>query len=100
MVKAAEETKATGATEFCLVLAIRGPDEKIMRWLEEVTPVIIEQTGMQVAVSAGVLDKEQAARLRGGGVHRYNHNLETAQVVLRAHRHHRTRGKSASRRAR
>jgi biotin synthase len=79
VVKAAEETKATGATEFCLVLAIRGPDEKIMRWLEEVTPVIAERTGMQVAVSAGVLDKEQAARLAAVGVHRYNHNLETAR---------------------
>ncbi len=79
VVKAAEETKATGATEFCLVLAIRGPDEKIMKWLEEVTPVVIERTGMQVAVSAGVLDPAQAARLRAVGVHRYNHNLETAK---------------------
>ena len=79
VVKAAEETKATGATEFCLVLALRGPDEKVMRWLEEVTPVIIERTGMQVAVSAGVLDPSQAARLRAVGVHRYNHNLETAK---------------------
>jgi biotin synthase len=61
------------------VLAIRGPDEKIMRWLEEETPVIGERTGMQVAVSAGVLDEEQAARLRRAGVHRYNHNLETAR---------------------
>lgn len=79
VIKAAEETKATGATEFCLVLAIRGPDEKIMKWLEEVTPIIGERTGMQVAVSAGVLDKEQAARLATVGVHRYNHNLETAK---------------------
>ncbi len=79
VVKAANETKATGATEFCLVLALRGPDEKVMKWLEEVTPVIIEETGMQVAVSAGVLDESQAARLRAVGVHRYNHNLETAR---------------------
>jgi biotin synthase len=79
VVKAAEETKATGATEFCLVLALRGPDEKVMKWLEEVTPVIIERTGMQVAVSAGVLDPSQAARLRAVGVHRYNHNLETSK---------------------
>ncbi|HVT76038.1 MAG TPA: biotin synthase BioB [Acidimicrobiales bacterium] len=79
VIAAAQETKATGATEFCLVLALRGPDEKVMRWLEEVTPIIVERTGMQVAVSAGVLDEEQAARLRRAGVHRYNHNLETAK---------------------
>ena len=32
-----------------------------------------------MAVSAGILDEEQARRLAEGGVHRYNHNLETAR---------------------
>ena len=30
LVKAAEETAATGATEFCIVAAVRGPDERLM----------------------------------------------------------------------
>src|SRR5436853_7735147 len=30
LVKAAVETAATGATEFCIVAAVRGPDEKLM----------------------------------------------------------------------
>src|SRR5438105_15937981 len=28
---AAEETAAVGASEFCIVLAVRGPDERIMQ---------------------------------------------------------------------
>src|SRR5437764_15346909 len=30
LVKAAVETRATGATEFCIVAAVRGPDEKLI----------------------------------------------------------------------
>src|SRR5207302_9810957 len=32
-----------------------------------------------VAVSAGILDADQAQRLASAGVHRYNHNLESAR---------------------
>src|SRR5579862_4598441 len=31
LVRAAQETAATGATEFCIVAAVRGPDERLMR---------------------------------------------------------------------
>lgn len=75
---AARETKATGATEFCIVLAVKGPDEKTMTRLLELVPIIETETGMNVAVSAGILEGDQAQRLADGGVHRYNHNLETA----------------------
>lgn len=75
---AARETKATGASEFCIVLAVRGPDEKTMNRILELVPIIEEETDLQVAVSAGILEDDQAKRLAEGGVHRYNHNLETA----------------------
>jgi biotin synthase len=76
---AARETAALGATEFCLVLAVRGPDERTMGRILDLVPVIRQETGLQVAVSAGILTAEQADRLAAGGVHRYNHNLETAR---------------------
>jgi biotin synthase len=76
---AAEETRAAGATEFCIVLAIRGPDERTMQRILELVPLVHESTGLNVAVSAGILTTEQAWRLAVGGVHRYNHNLETAR---------------------
>ena len=79
VLRAAAETAATGATEFCIVLAVRGPDERTMRRLEELVPAVRDATGLQVAVSAGILTPDQAARLAAVGTHRYNHNLETAR---------------------
>jgi biotin synthase len=76
---AARETAALGATEFCIVLAVRGPDERTMGRLLELVPLIRDETGLNVAISAGILTPEQAQRLADGGVHRYNHNVETAR---------------------
>jgi len=76
---AAQETAALGASEFCIVLAVRGPDERTLARILELVPLVRDRTGLNVAVSAGILDEEQARRLAAGGVHRYNHNLETAR---------------------
>jgi len=79
IVAAAEETAALGASEFCIVLAVRGPDERIMQQVLDVVPLVRQRTGLNVACSLGILTDEQAERLAAGGVHRYNHNLETAR---------------------
>ena len=41
--------------------------------------LVRDATGLNVAVSAGILTADQADRLAAGGVHRYNHNIETAR---------------------
>jgi biotin synthase len=79
VLQAAEETKAAGASEFCIVLAVRGPDERTMQRILELVPMIHDRTGLNVAVSAGLLTDDQARRFAEGGVHRYNHNLETSK---------------------
>jgi biotin synthase len=79
VLRAAEETRALGASEFCIVLAVRGPDERTLANILEMVPLVRSETGLNVAVSAGILDRSQAARLADAGVHRYNHNLETAR---------------------
>jgi len=79
VIEAARETAALGASEFCIVLAIRGPDERTMQRILELVPIVREETGLNVAVSAGIVTDEQARRLAEGGVHRYNHNLETSE---------------------
>ena len=45
----------------------------------DLVPVIRDEVGINVNVSAGTLTSEQARRFADGGVHRYNHNLETAR---------------------
>jgi biotin synthase len=79
VLRAARETAALGASEFCIVLAVRGPDERTMTRLCELVPLVAAETGLNVAVSAGILTEGQAARLAAAGVHRYNHNVETAR---------------------
>ncbi|MFZ4434533.1 MAG: biotin synthase BioB [Microthrixaceae bacterium] len=75
---AARETKQLGASEFCIVLAVRGPDERTMDRILDLVPAIQDE-GLNVAVSAGILTDDQARRFADGGVHRYNHNLETSR---------------------
>jgi biotin synthase len=76
---AARETAKLGASEFCIVLAVKGPDERTMQRILELVPIVHDETGLNVAVSAGILTDDQAGRLAAGGVHRYNHNLETSR---------------------
>ena len=79
LVEAARETAATGATEFCIVAAVRGPDARLMAQVREGVAAIKEAVEINVACSLGILTRAQAEDLRDLGVHRYNHNLETAR---------------------
>lgn len=79
IIPAAREAQASGATEFCIVYAVRGPDERLMVNICQLVAAVHEHTSMDVAVSAGILTDTQAATLAGVGVHKYNHNLEAAR---------------------
>ncbi|MEY9857399.1 biotin synthase [Catenulispora sp. GAS73] len=79
LVEAAKQTAATGATEFCIVAAVRGPDARLMKQMREGVKAIQDAVDIQVAASLGMLTQEQVDDLADMGVHRYNHNLETAR---------------------
>jgi len=79
LVKAAEQTAATGASEFCIVAAVRGPDERLMTQMRAGVKAIKEAVDIEVAASLGMLSQDQVDDLVDMGVHRYNHNLETAR---------------------
>lgn len=76
---AAASAQEQGATEFCIVYAVRGPDQRLMRNILDLTATVHQHTEMSVAVSAGILTDEQAGALAAAGVIKYNHNLETAR---------------------
>src|ERR1700730_14184964 len=59
LVEAAKETAATGATEFCIVAAVRGPDKKLMAQMREGVAAIKEAVDINVAASLGMLTQEQ-----------------------------------------
>ncbi|HJS95778.1 MAG TPA: biotin synthase BioB [Solirubrobacteraceae bacterium] len=79
LVEAARQTAETGATEFCLVAAVRGPDERLMAQVRDAVSAIQAEVEINIACSLGILTRAQAEELAAIGVHRYNHNLETAR---------------------
>ena len=79
LVRAAVETRATGASEFCIVAAVRGPDARLMAQVEAGIRAIREAVDIDIACSLGMLTSQQVDALAALGVHRYNHNLETAR---------------------
>jgi biotin synthase len=79
LVEAARQTAATGATEFCIVAAVRGPDERLMAQVRDGVAAIRAAVDINIAASLGMLTQAQVDELVALGVHRYNHNLETAR---------------------
>ena len=76
---AARRAKEVGATRFCMGTAWRsvknGP--QFDRILEIVKAVRDE--GLEVCVTLGMLNAEQAKQLKEAGVYAYNHNLDTSR---------------------
>jgi biotin synthase len=80
LVRAARETAETGATEFCIVAAVRGPDKRLMSQVRDgIKAIRADGNDINIACSLGMLTQEQVDELVEMGVHRYNHNLETAR---------------------
>jgi len=79
LVEAARQTAATGATEFCIVAAVRGPDARLMAQMRDGVAAIRKEVDINIAASLGMLTQEQVDELAELGVHRYNHNLEAAR---------------------
>lgn len=79
LVEAAKQTAKTGATEFCIVAAVRGPDERLMAQMRAGVAAIRAEVDINIAASLGMLSQDQVDELAAMGVHRYNHNLETAR---------------------
>jgi biotin synthase len=79
---AARATRDAGATQFCIVVAVRGPEERLLRRVIDAVDAVQRETGLEVACSLGLLQPDQARRLANAGVRRYNHNLETCRALF------------------
>jgi biotin synthase len=79
LVEAAKQTAKTGATEFCIVAAVRGPTPRLMAQVAAGIAAIRDEVEINIACSLGMLTPAQVDELAAMGVHRYNHNLETAR---------------------
>ena len=79
LVEAAKQTEKMGASEFCIVAAVKGPDDRLLDQVEDAIAAIHREVDINISASLGILTREQAHRLAQMGVKRYNHNLETAR---------------------
>lgn len=78
-VAAAREAHARGAGEFCIVVAVRGPSERLLTRVCEAVVQIKRELPLTVAVSLGILTEAHVERLAQAGVDKVNHNLESSR---------------------
>jgi biotin synthase len=79
MVEGARKAKQAGAWKYCLVTSTKGPNDGQMDVICDAVREIKEKVGIRVCTSLGILEREQAFRLKEAGVDRFNHNLETSE---------------------
>ncbi len=74
----AAKAKAAGSTRFCMGAAWREvrDNKDFDRVLEMVKGV--NELGMEVCCTLGMLSEDQAKKLADAGLHAYNHNLDTS----------------------
>ncbi len=75
----AAEAKANGSTRYCMGAAWR--EVKDDANFEAVLGMVkgVKNLGMEVCVTLGMLDGDQAKRLKAAGCDVYNHNLDTSR---------------------
>jgi len=74
----AREAKLAGSTRFCMGAAWRGAGNK--RAFEDVLTMVREVSGMgmETCATLGLINGDQATRLKEAGLTAYNHNLDTS----------------------
>lgn len=79
IIAGARDASRMDAFRYCMVSSGRGPsDEDIDRMCAAVR-ALKKEVPIQVCISLGLLNVDQARRLKDAGVNRYNHNLETSE---------------------
>ena len=79
VISKAERAKAGGASRFCMGAAWR--EVRDNRDFDRVLDMVkgVNNIGMEVCCTLGMLTEEQANRLAKAGVYAYNHNIDTSE---------------------
>ena len=79
IVAAAKQAQDKGASRFCMGLAWRSPPTKTQfsKIIESVKAV--KNTGIETCLTMGMINDEQAKKLKKAGLDYYNHNLDTSE---------------------
>lgn len=75
----AQKAKDSGSSRFCMAAAWR--EVRNNRDFERIIEMVkgVNDLGLEVCCTLGMLTEEQALRLQEAGLHAYNHNLDTSE---------------------
>lgn len=76
---AAEESKKNKANRFAIVTSGKSPDESDFDKMLEMIKEINKVGELKSCASLGILNEEQARRLKEAGLNRYHHNINTCR---------------------
>ena len=79
MLAEAKGAYESGAYRYCMVFAGRGPSKKRVEHLARLIEKIKSRYPIEVCLSTGLIDKQDAQTLKAAGLDRLNHNLNTSE---------------------
>ncbi len=76
----AKKAKEAGSSRFCMAAAWR--EVRNNRDFDRIIEMVkgVNELGLEVCCTLGMLTEEQAIRLQEAGLHAYNHNLDTSEA--------------------
>jgi biotin synthase len=77
---AADRAASLKAGTFCMVISGRAPGERVFGKVLDAVREIRERHDLKVCACLGLLDADQARRLKEAGVTQVNHNLNTSEA--------------------
>jgi biotin synthase len=77
---AADRAAELKAGTFCMVISGRSPGERVFGKVLEAVQAIRERHDLKICACLGLLDDDQARRLKEAGVTQVNHNLNTSEA--------------------
>jgi len=79
----AQKAKETGSTRFCMAAAWR--EVRDNKDFDRVIDMVkgVNELGLEVCCTLGMLTEEQAVRLQEAGLYAYNHNLDTSETYYK-----------------
>ncbi|MBX3237805.1 MAG: biotin synthase BioB [Nitrospiraceae bacterium] len=80
MINGARRAAAAKAQRYCIVISGRSPLDRDIDEIAGAVRAIKAENPIQVCCSLGLMNEEQAKRLKAAGVDRVNHNLNTSEA--------------------
>src|SRR5262245_59350156 len=81
MIDGARQAAASKAQRYCIVISGRSPLDREIDEIAGAVRAIKQEIPIQICCSLGLMNEQQARRLKAAGVDRVNHTLNASEVV-------------------